>query len=1042
MQPSGCEAEGTMSHQTPLKGFNLVAENPGSSCMETIPPSHKPSQEGGSTREQLEVDSDPKPTIMGDTMLAEHQTPLPDKNRGILRLWDLGGQTEFYTSHNLFQDAKTIVITGQGASVTDENDVLPTSEAEIKKEGTCNDCVFPLTKEKNEKYGAKGLTSLIYAAYRGKVRCVKQLLAEGADVNAKTRDGRTALMAACTKGKVECVKELIKGGADATSTMKDGHTPLTAASSRGYVECVTELVKAGDNINKKNQQGWTALLWAADNGHVDCVRELIKNGAEVKNKSIYGWTALMHACYNGHSQVVQELIKSGVDVTAQSLDGWTALMVAAWAGYPECSQELIQAGADHSKQNIQGRTALMLAAQFGHHSCLTQLVDAGADVNQSDNHYITALSLASFFGHEQCLKSLVAAGAHLEHIDKDCDTALTCAAIGLQSECVKVLVEAEADPNVQGHKGFTPLMWSVILQDHHSLQKLISLGADVNIQTRHGWTAVMWAARAGDESCVRELIKAGADIKTQNSSKATAWDVASQMKHLGCANILMEAEFHCMEAGDQKPAELENGHNDIKKELAQNGADMKTENEDGFSIGACAAKREQTRCVTAGVHVNSKSKAGVSGLSSAETTKGLTAMHEDIKCVIEESVSSDMCVSLCKGDMANNRKKERVAKEDHEKLAGGTAVIDPVALRVPHVAGLSQSGRDLAQQSQQTLLDICIESIRNTLRSTVPGLNLYNSISQLPLPSSLQSVLLYNCELPGLREKQRNINANLLHAVLRSQSQDVHSLLAEGADVNSMYFNGETALIFACKQGDAECVKCLLEAGADLNSQSNLKNTALITAMTSSNQGTLADLVANPGADMGHRVTAVHQAALTYPSTCLQMLIESGADVTTSDQHGQTALHLAAKHGIVDNVALLVKAGAEINAKCNQTQAALMLAAAGNHVDCVNELISAGADLDEKDRDEHTALDLAALNENKESFVALQRAGPQVDPTSICNTIRHVHDKRKITNNETVLQCEVNGLAQEEVSLYFRLVAVAPEDAQTFEDHKLLNGWS
>ena len=49
-------------------------------------------------------------------------------------------------------------------------------------EGTCNECVFPLKKE-DSKGICPTVTALTYAAGRGKLSCVKELIATGADVN-------------------------------------------------------------------------------------------------------------------------------------------------------------------------------------------------------------------------------------------------------------------------------------------------------------------------------------------------------------------------------------------------------------------------------------------------------------------------------------------------------------------------------------------------------------------------------------------------------------------------------------------------------------------------------------------------------------------------------------------------------------------------------------------------------------------------------------------------------------------------------------------
>ena len=78
-------------------------------------------------------------------------------------------------------------------------------------EGTCNECVFPLNKEESNRCTE---TSLVYAAGKGKLSCVKELIAAGADANAICEcHGNGALISATTNGDADCLKELIKAGA-------------------------------------------------------------------------------------------------------------------------------------------------------------------------------------------------------------------------------------------------------------------------------------------------------------------------------------------------------------------------------------------------------------------------------------------------------------------------------------------------------------------------------------------------------------------------------------------------------------------------------------------------------------------------------------------------------------------------------------------------------------------------------------------------------------------------------------------------------------
>ena len=81
----------------------------------------------------------------------------------------------------------------------------------------------------NAKDPQSGSTMLAIASLMGHTKVVALLLENGADVNAKSRDGGTALHAAAFLGRVETVKLLLEKGADITLRDNMGSTAINAA---------------------------------------------------------------------------------------------------------------------------------------------------------------------------------------------------------------------------------------------------------------------------------------------------------------------------------------------------------------------------------------------------------------------------------------------------------------------------------------------------------------------------------------------------------------------------------------------------------------------------------------------------------------------------------------------------------------------------------------------------------------------------------------------------------------------------------------------
>jgi curved DNA-binding protein CbpA len=83
----------------------------------------------------------------------------------------------------------------------------------------------------------------------GAAATVQKLIAAGADVSAKNKDGRTALRIAVIKGRVDLVKALLAAKANPNTADALGETPLMSAAKSGNEPIVKMLLEAGANPN-------------------------------------------------------------------------------------------------------------------------------------------------------------------------------------------------------------------------------------------------------------------------------------------------------------------------------------------------------------------------------------------------------------------------------------------------------------------------------------------------------------------------------------------------------------------------------------------------------------------------------------------------------------------------------------------------------------------------------------------------------------------------------------------------------------------------
>jgi hypothetical protein len=99
------------------------------------------------------------------------------------------------------------------------------------------------------------------------------------DLDWRGPQGDTQLHWAAFHGRKTLAEELIAMGADVNAKVANGTTPLHHAAYRGHVGIVALLIAHGADINARNQAGLTPLDWAVRNAHHDVNHLLQAHGA-------------------------------------------------------------------------------------------------------------------------------------------------------------------------------------------------------------------------------------------------------------------------------------------------------------------------------------------------------------------------------------------------------------------------------------------------------------------------------------------------------------------------------------------------------------------------------------------------------------------------------------------------------------------------------------------------------------------------------------------------------------------------------------------
>ncbi|MCA8920297.1 MAG: ankyrin repeat domain-containing protein [Planctomycetes bacterium] len=186
-----------------------------------------------------------------------------------------------------------------------------------------------------------GHTPLMVAARRGELELVEQLLAAGAEVDARSPFGRTALMVAAQAGQTEVVAALLRAGASVDLRDKERQSALTLAAAAGQAAALWAVFAEGDSTPEARQEAFRAAFAAAQ---WPLVRALLAAGADPDTLEADGATPLILACRAGDLEGAQVLIEAGALLDHCDRRGQTPRMAAEAAGAAALVELLTRAG--------------------------------------------------------------------------------------------------------------------------------------------------------------------------------------------------------------------------------------------------------------------------------------------------------------------------------------------------------------------------------------------------------------------------------------------------------------------------------------------------------------------------------------------------------------------------------------------------------------------------------------------------------------------------------------------------------------------------
>ena len=391
---------------------------------------------------------------------------------------------------------------------------------------------------------------LIVAIQEGDEAEAARLIREGADVGATDDElGRTPLHWAARKNAAETAKVLIENGADVNAKSKngdthflkrlsrerdfsEGQTPLHDAAKFNAADVLKLLIENGAEVGREDDgDGLTPLHDAARHDSLDAARLLLENGAEVDATAddigkLEAYVTPLHvAAQNDSANVAELLIENGAEVNAhkplifEAASDMSVLDYAAKANALAVAKLLIENGAevniehgdDEYETDGEGNHPLHWAASSGSANMVKLLLDHGAEIDARNNAGETPFHWATIMKDApDVMRLLIERGADAD-AKSDGEFTLTAS---------------------RGVMGQTPLHIAAKHNSARAAALLIELGAEVNnadAEDDRGAgkiTPLHLAARKNAADAAKVLIENGADVNAKDERDATPLDIS------------------------------------------------------------------------------------------------------------------------------------------------------------------------------------------------------------------------------------------------------------------------------------------------------------------------------------------------------------------------------------------------------------------------------------------------------------------------------------------------------------------------------------
>lgn len=557
------------------------------------------------------------------------------------------------------------------------------------------------------------------------------------------------------------------------------------------------------------------------------------------------------------------------------------------------------------------------------------------------------------------------------------------------------------------------LFWDAVSNnDTAQVSQLLSQSPELAQLEQNGWTALMDAANRGNLDMAYYLLSWGADINALGifPGRDTYYSpliLAASQNNTAMVDFLMSWSADINKTDPDGNTALvyssQLGHVECSSLLLQHGADPNIANQNGDSALTFAAATGSYWLLywllSYHADVNFRDSSGETALmilsrkGYEDCVRYLALQVPGTDCDLTESNGNNaLMLSAVKGHTGIfNILLQQTRNINHTNNQGRTAaILSSHHGRLDCVRSLHQRGADLNVfdgYGHHAILHAACEGHADVLNFLLQVNNNYIDYETLHGETALTissfrghaecvRVLLTR----GADPHRRNlIGSNaLLFAALGNKIEILTILLSppylQGCNLNHQNFEGQTALMYAAKNGHLGCVRFLHRKGADIHVQDVHGNNALILAAGGGSLGHVRTIyyLIQQGSSIDHMNHDGHTALMTACMSGYIRVVQALYRRDAHDLHHNPAVVCAVLHGHQPVMNFLLEQGIDVDIQYTSGMTALMHAAHMGRYQCASDLIERGADIRLRDDNGLTARQWAE-NAQKDRIVAMLR---------------------------------------------------------------------